>query len=142
MNASMKVHQMSEPISSTAAGIFGWKAIGGLAGMSGIGAGLAAYVVMTMTKPKTNQEWHVALISTLVGSFCGGPVLVKYLGIEHWIYDPFGLMGMVAVCFTCGLPSWLIVRALFHYMEKRKDADITEIISDGTAVVKQIKDAI
>jgi hypothetical protein len=131
----MKAQQMSEPISGTAAGVFGWKALGGLAGMSGIGAGLAAYVVMTMTKPKTDQEWHVALITTLIGSFCGGPALVMYLGIQHWVNEPFGLMGILGICFACGLPAWLLVRSLFAYIEKKKDADIAEIIRDVKEVI-------
>lgn len=126
---------MSEPISGTAAGVIGWKALGGLAGLGGIGAGFAAYVVMTMTKPKSDQEWHVALISTLIGSFCGGPALVKYLGLEHWIFDPFGLMGLLGICFLCGLPGWLLVRACFNYMNKKKDADITEILRDVKEIV-------
>lgn len=49
----MKVHKMSEPISGTAAGVAGWKIIGGLAGMGAIGAGLASFVVMNMTRPKS-----------------------------------------------------------------------------------------
>lgn len=126
---------MSEPISGTAAGIFGWKVIGGLAGLVGTGAALAAYVVMSMTKPKTDQEWHVALISTLVASFGGGSALVKYLGIEHWITEPFGMVGLSAVCFSCGLPGWLLVRSLFLYMEKKKGADIAEILHDVKEVL-------
>lgn len=126
---------MSEPISGTAAGVFGWKVIGGLAGITGIGAGLAAYVVMAMTKPKTEQEWQVALISTLMGSFAGGAALVKYLGLERWIDEPFGMVGLMGICFACGLPAWLLVRALFVYIEKKKGADISEIIRDVKEVV-------
>lgn len=126
---------MSEPISSTAASVFGWKAIGGLAGLSGVGAGLAAYVVMTMTKPRSDQEWHVALISTLIASFGGGASFVKYLGIEHWINEPFGMVGLLGICFLCGLPGWLFVRSLFNYMEKKKNADITEIVHDIKEIV-------
>jgi hypothetical protein len=131
----MKVQDMSEPISGTAAGVAGWKIIGGLAGVSGIGAGLATYVVMTMTKPKDDREWHVALICTLIGSFCGGPALISYMGWQHWAKDVFGLMGIIGVCFACGLPSWLIVRALFAYIDKKRDADITEIVKDVKEMV-------
>jgi len=97
---------MSEPISGTAAGVAGWKIIGGLAGMGAIGGGLATFVVMSMTKPKSDQEWRVALICTLVGSIGGGAALVRYLGIQHWVQDPFGMVAMLAVVFTCGLPAW------------------------------------
>lgn len=137
----MKVQNMSEPISSTAAGVAGWKIIGGLAG-TGIGAGLAAYIVMAMTKPKTDQEWRAALICTLVGSIGGGACLISWLGIQRWADDVFGRVGMFGIVFACGLPAWLIVRALFLYIDKRRDADITEIIADGAQIAKAVKDAL
>lgn len=121
---------MSEPFSGTAAGVAGWKILGGLVGVGGIGAGLAAYVVYAKTKPKTDEEWRVSLVCTLIGSFCGGAAAVKYLGIEHWAQDMFGLMGIMGVAFTCGLPGWLVVRALFKYLDKKKDADLLEIVQD------------
>ena len=131
----MKANQMSEPITTGAAGAIGWAKIGGLAGVSGIGAGLAAYVVMTMTKPKTDQEWHVALITTIIGSICGGSALASYMGWQQWAENFIGLMGLMGVCFACGLPAWLLTRALFRYMEKRKDADITDIVKDVKELV-------
>lgn len=131
----MKVQNMSEPITTGAAGAIGWAKIGGLAGVSGIGAGLATYVVMTMTKPKTDQEWHVALITTIIGSICGGAALASYMGWQAWADNVIGLMGLIGVCFACGLPSWLIVRALFAYIEKKRDADITEIVKDVKELV-------
>jgi hypothetical protein len=131
----MKAQKMSEPFSGTAAGVAGWKIIGGLAGMGAIGAGLASVVVMSMTKPKSDQEWRVALICTLVGSIGGGAALVRYLGIQHWVEDPFGMVAMLAFVFACGLPAWALVRALFIYIDKRRDADITEIVQDIKEVI-------
>jgi len=138
----MKVQNMSEPITTGAGAAIGWKALGGLAGAAGIGSGVAAYVVMTMTKPKDDREFRVSLACTIAGSIGGGAALIKYLGVERWTGDVLGLMGMGGLMFTCGLPAWLIIRALFHYIEKRKDADITEIIADGAQAVKTVKDAI
>lgn len=131
----MKEKPMSEPISSTAAGVAGWKIIGGLAGMGAIGAGLAAFVVMSMTKPKSDQEWRVALVSTLVGSIGGGACLVRYLGIQHWAEDIFGMVAMLALVFACGLPAWALVRALFKYLDKHKDADLAAIVKDVKEVL-------
>lgn len=133
---------MSEPITTGAAGVASFKAIGGLAGAAGIGAGVASYVVMTMTKPRDDREFRVSLSCTIAGSLGGGAALIKYLGVERWANDVIGLMGMGGLMFTCGLPAWLLIRALFHYIEKRKDADITEIIADGAEAVKAVKDAI
>lgn len=121
---------MSEPISGTAAGVAGWKLLGGLAGMGAIGAGLAAFVVMSLTKPKTDQEWRVALICTLVSSIGGGSALVRWLGFQHWAEDPLGMIAMLAFAFACGLPGWAIVRALFKYLDNKKDADLAEIVKD------------
>lgn len=126
----MKVQNMSEPISTGAGGIAAWKLLGGLAGMGAVGAGLAAFVVMAMTKPKSDQEWRVALICTLVGSIGGGAALVRWLGIQHWAQDPFGMVAMLAIVFTCGLPAWALVRALFIFIDKRKDAGLDQIVKD------------
>jgi hypothetical protein len=137
----MKVPNMSEPLSTGAAGVAGWKIIGGLAG-TGIGAGLASYIVMSMTKPKTDQEWRVALACTLAGSLGGGAALISWLGLQRWADDVFGLVGMFGIAFACGLPAWLIVRALFVYIDKKRDADIMELAADATTLAKQVKDAL
>ncbi|WP_312551750.1 hypothetical protein [Massilia sp.] len=126
---------MSEPISGTAAGVAGWKLVGGLVGIGGIGTALAAYVVYAKTKPETDQEWSVSLIATVIGSFCGGAALIKYLGIEHWVNDVFGLMGILGIAFTCGLPGWLLIRAIFKYMDKKKDADLADIVREVKEVL-------
>jgi hypothetical protein len=126
---------MSEPISGTAAGVAGWKLLGGLVGVGGIGAGLAAYIGYAKTKPKTDEEWRISLICTVVGSICGGAAVVKTLGLEHWANDAFGLMGILGMAFACGLPGWLVVRALFKYLDKHKDADLAELVKDVKEVI-------
>lgn len=129
---------MSEPISGTAAGVAGWKIIGGLAGMGAIGAGLATFVVMSMTRPRSDQEWRVALICTIVGSVGGGAALARYLGIQQWAQDPIGMVGLLCVVFTCGLPAWALVRALFLFLDKRKDADLLEVAQEIGKGVKEV----
>ena len=121
---------MSEPISTGAAGVIGWKAITSLASTGAVGAALAAIVVMSMTKPKSEQEWRVGIITTVVGSIGGGSCLARYLGIQHWAQDPVGLIGLLCVVFTCGLPAWALVRALFRYLDKHKDDDLVEMAED------------
>jgi hypothetical protein len=131
----MKVQNMSEPISTGAAGMAGWKILGGLAGMGAIGAGLAAFVVMSMTKPKDEKEWRVALACTLVSSIGGGSALVRWLGFQHWVEDPFGMIAMLAFAFACGLPGWALIRALFIFIDKRRDADLAQIVKDVKEMV-------
>jgi hypothetical protein len=131
----MKEQTMSEPITGAAAGAAGWKIIGGLAGMGAIGAGLAAFVVMSMTRPTDEKEWRVALACTLVGSIGGGAALVRYLGIQNWAHDPIGLVGLLCMVFACGLPAWGLVRALFKYLEKRKDVDLVDMVKEAKEVI-------
>ena len=134
----MKDPQMSEPISSAAASAVGLKALGGLAAGSGIAAGLAAFVVMSMTKPATDTEWRVALASTFAGSIGGGAALIKYLGIERWASDTLGLIGLGGVMFACGLPAWAIVRAFFLYLDKRRNMDLLELGQEARKEIKEI----
>lgn len=42
---------------------------------AGVAAGLSMLVVMLTKKPRTDQEWLVAIISTVVSSLCGGAVV-------------------------------------------------------------------
>lgn len=99
-------------------------------------AGLAAIVVMLMTKPKTEQEWAVALISTLVSSLCGGAFVILKMGWIVWIQTTSGaqlataLMAFGGVIFTCGLPGWVLVRLMFNTMEKHKDQTLSEAYHD------------
>lgn len=132
---------MSEPTSSTAAGIAGWKLIGGAAGVAAGGAGLAAIVVMCMTPPRSAREWVVGIISTVVCSVAGGAYVLHKLGFSHLADDgPIGLAVLFGLCFACGLPGWALVRAVFTWFAKRAGKDIGELAAaaaaDARAVVK------
>lgn len=134
----MKDSNMSEPISGAAASVAGLKALGGLAAGGGIAAGLASVVVMSMTHPKDAREWRVALISTVVSSIGGGCALIRYLGVQHWASDTLGLIGLGAVMFACGLPGWALVRALFLYIDKRKNMDLLEMGQEAGKAAKEL----
>jgi hypothetical protein len=130
------------------AGVASFKMIGWLAGMGAIGAGLASLVVMCTMTPRSPKEWAVGLVSTVVGSMCGGSWLVKYFGIGGWAVsaagelDYFGLMAIVAIAFAAGLPAWALVRWTFNYINKRADADITEVAADAAEAAKNVKQAL
>jgi|SRR5690554_6800000 len=121
---------MSEPASSAAAGVAGWKLIGGAAGIGAIGAGLAAIVVMCITTPRSPQEWAVGLITTVIGSISGGAAVIQYFNLQHWADSLFGLVALLGLVFACGLPAWALVRWLFNYIEKRRGAALDEIAND------------
>lgn len=121
---------MTEPISSAAAGAAGWKLLGGLAGAGAIGAGLASIVVMCLMKPRSSEEWAVGLICTVVGSVGGGAAVIQHWQLQAWAETPIGLVAMLGLVFACGLPAWACVRWLFNYINRRRDADITQIVKE------------
>lgn len=118
---------MAEPSSSGAAGFAAYK----LAVAFGLPAGLAAIVVMLWVQPKSPREWAMALISTVVSSVCGGAAVVQHYGLASWGDSYTGLVALAGIIFACGLPGWVIVRAAFAWLEKRKDKDIAELITDA-----------
>lgn len=131
---------MAEPTSSgAAAGFAGWKLIGGAAGVVAGGAGLASVVVMLMTPPRSPREWAVGLISTVVCSIAGGSWLLHKLGMADLAQaGPTGLATLFGLCFACGLPGWAMVRALFTWLDKRKDKDLGELASDAAQDVRNV----
>lgn len=130
---------MTEPTSSTAAGIAGWKLIGGAAGVSAGAAGLAYVVVVCMRRPKTDAEWIVSLISTLVASIAGGSWLLHKLGMADLAtVGPLGLAVLMGLCFVCGLPAWALVRAAFAWLAKRDGKDIGELATDAASDVASV----
>lgn len=115
-----------EPTTSAA----GAASFGGTAAAAGIGAALAAVVVMCMSLPRTAREWTVALISTVAGSMGGGAVVIKQLGLERLATDEIGLMAIIGIAFASGLPAWAVVRWLFAYLERRRERDIAEVAEE------------
>jgi hypothetical protein len=129
---------MAEPTTSTAAaGFAGWKLLGGLAGLGAIGAGMAALVVMCMTRPKNDREWVVALISTFVVSIGGCAGIVVYFNLQQAMTGSFfGFMALGGMFFACGLPGWALVRWMFNYIAKRESAGLDEVIADVRGAIK------
>lgn len=131
---------MAEPASSSAAagaaGIAGWKAIGGLVGVAAGGASLAAIVVMLMTPPRSAKEWAVGLICTVLGSVTGGAAVVVYFNLVQPLLVLEGgalymaLVALLGLVFACGLPAWALVRWAFTWMERRRDRDLAEVVAE------------
>jgi hypothetical protein len=121
----MRIQNMSEPTTAGLAGI----GLGKLLGVS-VGAILAAVVVMAMTLPKTSREWVAGLISTLVSSICGGAGLVQWLGFTSWVDTFEGTVAMIGLCFACGLPAWVLVRAWFAYAAKSQGMSLIDMIKE------------
>ena len=122
--------KMAEPASSGIAGFAGWKLIGGAAGVAAGGAGLAAFVVMCMTKPRSDKEWIVGLVCTVIGSVCGGAAVISYFHLYEWVTNFIGLTAILGLSFSCGLPAWAIVRWIFNYIDTHQDASIEDVAND------------
>ena len=127
---------MPEPTSSGVAGAaVAYKAMGGSAMAVASGATLAAVVVMLMTPPRNKREWAVGLISTVVSSIGGGAAAIQYFALHDWVHSQIGLLAMGGLIFACGLPGWALVRWLFNFIDKRRDAGIDEIARDVKEVL-------
>ena len=92
-------------------------------------------VVILMTPPRTYREWAVGVISTVVTGIGGGAIAVQYFGLQEWVDSVTGLVALGGVIFGCGLPGWAIVRWVFNFIEKNRDAGIDE-------VAKEVKEAV
>ncbi len=118
---------MTDPASSGAAGAAAFKAVGGASAVAAGGATLAAAVVMLMPPPRSPREWTVGLISTVVSSIGGGAAVIEHFGLQHWVNAPIGLCAMGGLIFTCGLPGWAIVRWVFNFIDRNRDAGIDDV---------------
>lgn len=114
---------MTEPASSTVAGLMLYKV-----GAWGLGAGLAAIVVMSMTPPKDAKEMFVCLVSTVIGSISVGSAVILYFNLQPLTESLLGLMSLLGLVFACGLPAWFLVRAWFVFTVNNSDKDIKQII--------------
>lgn len=117
---------MTEPASTAFGGIALYK-LGILGALSAV---LVTIVVMAMTLPKSAREFVVAMISTMVSSLGGGAFVIRWFELGHWINDDIGLVALGAVIFVCGLPAWVLVRALFVYAELRKSMSLIDMITE------------
>lgn len=101
-----------------------------------IAAGLAAAVVMLMTKPRDDKEFAVALISTLVSSMGLGAFVILRMGWIVWIQTSDKAQIAVALCafsgivFASGLPGWWLVRVAFNTLDKHKNQTLPEAYQD------------
>jgi hypothetical protein len=126
---------MSEPATSAAGAAIGWKMIGGLAGVLGAGAAVSAIVVMLMTPPRSPREWAVGLISTVMGSIAGGAAVIQHYSLQAWMESFTGLLAVLGIAFSCGLPAWALVRWIFTYIQNRQGKDILEVAQEAKQII-------
>jgi hypothetical protein len=132
---NMRGNMMSEPATSAAGAAIGWKMIGGLAGVLGAGAAVSAIVVMLMTPPRSPREWAVGLISTVMGSIAGGAAVIQHYSLQAWMESFTGLLAVLGIAFSCGLPAWALVRWIFTYIQNRQGKDILEVAQEAKQII-------
>ncbi len=118
---------MSEPTTSGVAGAAAFKAAGGAAAG---GALLSTIVVVLVSPPRSTRDWAVGLISTVVTGIGGGAIAVQYFGLQEWVDSMIGLVALGGLIFGCGLPGWAIVRWVFNFIERNRDAGIDEMAKE------------
>lgn len=91
---------------------------------------MAAVVVMCMTPPRSKREWVVGIISTVLGSICGGAFVIERWELQHWLASYTGLVALLGMAFACGLPAWAIVRWTFNFIDRRQSNDIVEVAQE------------
>lgn len=114
-----------EPVSTGAISALLYKLLAPILGVT-----FAAVVVMSLTQPRTPQEFAVALICTIVSSLGGGCALVMWLGLQAWAADPIGLIALFGIAFGCGLPGWVMVRWWFNWVAKNPDRNPADAIKE------------
>ena len=60
----------------------------------------------------------------------GGVMAVQYLRLQERVDSVTGLVALGGLIFGCGLPGWAIVRWVFNFIEKNRDAGIDEVAKD------------
>jgi hypothetical protein len=79
--------------------------------------------------------WAVGVISTVVTGIGGGAIAVQYFGLQEWVDSVTGLVALGGLIFGCGLPGWAIVRWVFNFIEKNRDAGIDEVAKEVKEVL-------
>ncbi len=123
---ALEIHR-ARPTSSGVAGAAAFKAAGGAAAR---GALFLTLVVMLMTPPRTDREWAVEVISTVVTWIGGGAIAVQYCELQEWVESVIGLVTLGGLIFGGGLPGWAIVRRVFSFIEKNRDTGIDEVVQE------------
>ncbi|WP_374683736.1 hypothetical protein [Accumulibacter sp.] len=73
--------------------------------------------------------------STVVTGVGGGAIAVQYLRPQEWVDSMIGLVALCGRIFDRGLPGWAIVRGVFNFIEKNRDAGIDEVAKEVKEVL-------
>lgn len=95
-----------------------------------LGTTAATYLVLSMQLPQEHKEWKQALLSTVISSLCGGCAVIQHFGLKDWINDWTGTIALGGLFFTCALPGWFLVRAIFIWQRQNEGKSITALVRE------------
>lgn len=72
----------------------------------------------------------MGVISTVVTGIDGGAIAVQHFRLQEWVDSVTGRVALGGLIFGCGLPGWVIVRQVFTFVEKNRDAGIDEVAKE------------
>ena len=75
------------------------------------------------------------MISTVVTGIDGGAIAIQYFRLQEWVDSVTGLVALGGLTFGCGLPGCAIVRWVFTFIEKDRDAAIDEVAKEVKEVL-------
>jgi hypothetical protein len=75
------------------------------------------------------------VISTVVTGIGGGAIAIQDFRLQEWVDSVTGLVALGGLIFGCGLPGWAIVRWVFNFIEKNRDAGIDEVAKEVREVL-------
>lgn len=127
--------QMAEPTTSSVASYAAYK----LFLAYGLPACLASIIVMLLTQPRSPREWALSLLCTVASSIYGGAFAARYFGLHTWATEENGLLMLGGLYLVSGLPAWVVIRAGFAWVERRKSKDIAELALDARKTFDQVR---
>jgi hypothetical protein len=78
------------------------------------------------------RHWHRPRAITWIG---GGAIAVQYFRLQEWVDSVVDLVALGGLICGCGQSRWAIVRSVFNFIEKNRDAGIDE-------VAREVKDVL
>lgn len=85
-------------------------------------------VVMAMTHPKSFREGLVALLVTFACAIYGPPVAIAFFHLDMSAVPPADYdKARSMLTILCGMPGWVIVRAVFNWTEINRTKTILDL---------------
>lgn len=131
-------------------------AVGGVSlykffGSSMFAASVAVAVGFLFLWPKTLKEAFVRITCTIMASSMFGPFMV--MALHSWwpsLFDSsktiagqadmdpnFGLLFLAApIMVLAGLPAWWVMGAIIRWLDRRRNADIGELVHDARQIIR------